>query len=519
MRLLALLLLLATPPVAPTPSCELRALWAALHPVEATEAGIAPADDAVVADLPALREAGRRITRLRFEDAREVRLAAVLQLELERLPAALLHTDQGGPLDALSSEAEGMAAPVAPERSARHLARIDALPLDAWRIAAAFDDDLSHARPPACNVLDGYLESLDSLAPKEGEQSPLLPRADAVSPAVRAGMAASLKAKGLPALRRLAAHLRQKVRPACRAVPGLAALPGGREAYVALLQLRLGTSLTPEQLAARGAEVAKASTEAMAQGEALSKSTEGTPMKSEAEVQAAFESAWRRVPASLVAPAEAAVPRFAFQPSWRRGNGSAAEFTAEAEGPGLVEVDPTGFVGRPAWSVEVLAFHEGTPGHALQGRLARSALRDWRVRAIESDALVEGWALFAESLAVERGLASHPGVAQSLLRSRRFRAARLVSDTGLHALGWSRAEAIRTFSALSGMPERGAAGEIDRESAIPGQALGYLVGAEAIAAMREQGMRQPGFEEGRFLRALLEAGPLPLDLVAPARLP
>ena len=171
---------------------------------------------------------------------------------------------------------------------------------------------------------------------------------------------------------------------------------------------------------------------------------------------------------------------------------------------------------RPIWGMETLVAHETVPGHHLQTALAAEAstLPPFR-RDGDFTAYGEGWALYAETLGPELGLYSDPYSRYGHLQSVIFRAARLVVDTGLHALGWSRQQAIDYMIDRTGEDPVYVATEVDRYYSSPGQALAYMIGALKIAELRERARQRLGerFEIRQFHRAVLDPGPLPLDVL------
>ena len=157
--------------------------------------------------------------------------------------------------------------------------------------------------------------------------------------------------------------------------------------------------------------------------------------------------------------------------------------------------------------------HEAVPGHILQGAVAQSlqGLPEFR-RFYFNSAFGEGWALYAESLGGQLGLYRSPYTRFGQLASERFRAVRLVVDTGLHALGWTRAQALDYFR--QHVPEESSA-EIDRYIAWPGQALAYKIGELRIQQLRREAEKAlgPKFDIRAFHDAVLRNGALPLDLL------
>jgi uncharacterized protein (DUF885 family) len=162
---------------------------------------------------------------------------------------------------------------------------------------------------------------------------------------------------------------------------------------------------------------------------------------------------------------------------------------------------------------EALVLHEAVPGHVFQGSLARSLkeLPDFR-RFYGNSAYAEGWALYAESLGSELGVYRDPYNRFGQLASERFRAARLVIDTGIHSLGWTREQALDYLHA-HGPTE--ADSEIDRYISWPGQALAYKMGQLRIVELRKKAEQKlgPKFDVRDFHDAVLREGSLPLELL------
>jgi uncharacterized protein (DUF885 family) len=183
---------------------------------------------------------------------------------------------------------------------------------------------------------------------------------------------------------------------------------------------------------------------------------------------------------------------------------------------------------RPAWfnmntyrpqeqvkyRTEALVLHETVPGHHLHIALARELpdLAEFR-RAFGATAFSEGWGLYAESLGPEIGTVYRdPETRFGQLASEKFRAVRLVVDTGMHALGWSRDRAREYFSANA--PGQSLA-EIDRYIAWPGQALAYKMGELKIKELRRRAQQELGakFDIRDFHDAVLRNGTLPLEML------
>ncbi len=171
---------------------------------------------------------------------------------------------------------------------------------------------------------------------------------------------------------------------------------------------------------------------------------------------------------------------------------------------------------RPTWGMETLFAHEAVPGHHLQ--IARALeLKDRPMfrRGASYVAYVEGWALYAETLGDQVGLYKDPYSRFGHLQWQAFRAARLAVDTGIHALGWTRAQAIDWMTERTGFARGTVVAEVDRYYVWPAQALGYMIGELKIIELRERARSALGerFDIRRFHMAVLDTGAVPLSVL------
>jgi uncharacterized protein (DUF885 family) len=169
------------------------------------------------------------------------------------------------------------------------------------------------------------------------------------------------------------------------------------------------------------------------------------------------------------------------------------------------------------FELEAMAFHEGVPGHHLQLAIA-SELPDsvpaFR-KHLHNSAYAEGWGLYSERLADEMGLYSSSLDRMGMYSADSMRACRLVVDTGLHALGWSRRQAVDYLVANSPLTEGVCRPEVDRYICRPGQATSYMIGRLEIERIRRNAQERQGdrFDVRRFHSAVLDSGSLPLGVL------
>lgn len=171
---------------------------------------------------------------------------------------------------------------------------------------------------------------------------------------------------------------------------------------------------------------------------------------------------------------------------------------------------------RPRWEMEALTLHEAVPGHHLQLALAQEMegvpeFRKWP----SYTAYIEGWGLYAESLGEEMGFYADPYSKFGQLTYEMWRAVRLVVDTGMHALGWTRDQAIAFFEEHTSKARHDIVVEVDRYIAWPGQALAYKLGELKLKELRTHATATLGdaFDIRAFHDAVLLDGALPLDLL------
>jgi uncharacterized protein (DUF885 family) len=336
-----------------------------------------------------------------------------------------------------------------------------------------------------------------------------------------------------PALQKLEDFVRTEYLPAARPNIAASSLPGGPAWYGMLVNNATTTALSPAEIHATGLKEVARIREEMA---AVVKRTgfRGTlaqfftfartdPRLFYADPEALL-GRYRRT----IARAQARLPQLfgtippdelAVKPVEALGAGSQGAAWYEAGTPqrmAALVVNTARTNTRPMWEIETLTLHEGVPGHHLQVARAQ-AIADlpafrrhgWYV------AFGEGWALYAEGLGADLGFFRDPFSEFGRLADELLRAARLVADTGIHAQGWTRQQAVDYLNANTANPPLDNELEVDRYIAQPGQVLGYKIGQLRIAALRRKAQAQLGerFDVRAFHDAVLENGALPLDLL------
>lgn len=345
---------------------------------------------------------------------------------------------------------------------------------------------------------------------------------------------AAVQQRIAPAMRRLVRFVETRYLPACRDSAGWGALPNGAAWYRQWVRDQTTTELDAQQIHTMGLkevariqeELAKLAPQLGYEGDPrqllawVRTQAKFLPFRSEAEVLAAYRTLNDQLEAKLprlFGRAPKAPLDIRPVPELIRASAS-DHYTPPADDgsrPGIFWVvvnDPAQY---DATAMTALFLHEGRPGHHFQMALQQEMpLPQVRKRAW-INAYGEGWALYAESLGFEFGLYADTAAHVGYLRLEMARAARLVVDTGMHALGWSRDQAVAYWIDQVGATEAQALNQIHRYMAWPGQALGYKLGALKIQALRERAQQRLGgrFDLARFHDAVLAEGALPLSML------
>jgi uncharacterized protein (DUF885 family) len=339
----------------------------------------------------------------------------------------------------------------------------------------------------------------------------------------------------IPAYRRLADFLKTEYLPQARDSVGLSAIPGGKDMYLYLVKTETTSDLSPDEIHAIGlseltrieADMERVKNETGFSGslDAFRSFLHSDPrfkFKDSAAMLAEFNRVRNMVNdhlGALFATRPKMPLTFRFYDTYAAADKPAAEYAAgstDGRRPGVVYLNASDLAERPTYTSEVLELHEGLPGHHLQmaTTMENSALPRFR-RFGEETAFAEGWALYAETLGPELGLYTDPYQKFGALSFDAWRAGRLVVDTGIHWLNWSREQSVQFLLSHTALSKTEAEEEVDRYIAIPAQALAYKIGEREILDLRERAKAALGtkFDLKRFHEAVLKDGAMPLAVL------
>ena len=394
-----------------------------------------------------------------------------------------------------------------------------------------------------CSVLPGYERTIAGVIARDPAQSrffkPFLREkpADADDDAWRAMKAEAARIITDVLNPAYAKHLdfyTSRYVPHCRKTDGIAATPDGRAYYAFRVREETTTDLTPAQIHRLGlAEVARIGAEMDA---VAKKAGYATRTAFVAELRANSVHYPKSAQDLLAHAALTAktiegrlpeyfgrLPRLPFglreiPPETAEGTVAAyyGRGSPEAGLSGTFYVNTSKLDQRPYWELPALTLHESVPGHHLQIALQLEIdLPDWRRNDDGFTAFIEGWALYAERLGVPMGLYDSPAKDMGRLSYEMWRACRLVVDTGIHAKGWTKAQAVQFLADNAALSAGNIDAEVNRYISWPGQALGYKIGEIRIRALRDKAQLAlgPRFDLRRFHDAVLAGGAVPLDVL------
>ncbi len=335
-----------------------------------------------------------------------------------------------------------------------------------------------------------------------------------------------------PAYRQFAEFIRTNYIPQGRTTLSINSLGGGKRSYQATLRRFTTTDLTAEQIHAIGLkEVDRITGEMTALAKAngykdlasFRDHVENDPKYKPASAEAIVDDFRKyidqmqpRLPELFNLLPKTAVTVEPIPPFQAAAATHYQGGTPDGKRPGRVSVAVSDPTHRSFINDEAVAYHEGVPGHHLQITIQQSltGLPEFRKHGGNS-AYTEGWGLYAEELGKEIGFYQDPGSDYGRLRSELFRAVRLVVDTGIHDMGWSRDQVVQYMRDSHAIDEPTIQAETDRYIAGPGQACSYKLGQLKIIELRERAKDQLGskFDLKAFHDEILSGGALPLDVL------
>lgn len=416
--------------------------------------------------------------------------------------------------------------------------------LDRWRAIPAYLDQAgenlrrgaAEGRIGVRMLCTKVLEQFDELLARPDDDWPLAePAKD--WPGIRDELLRVIGEEVRPAFERYRAVIAEEIAPHARPDdrPGLMHLPGGREAYAMLARAHTSLDTPPEEVHRIGlAEIERIDAEFVELGarllgtddlEATLNALRTDPnlhFTTRDEVFAVAEASLARANAAIAewfgrlpqAPCE--VVRMPVHEEKHSTIAYYREPAADGSRPGQFYVNTYAPETRPRYEAETLAFHESVPGHHLQLAIMQELDQLPAFRRFNgSTAYIEGWGLYTERLAEEMGLLSGDVDRFGVLSFDAWRAARLVVDTGIHALGWTRQQAIDFMTAHTALGENNVANEVDRYIAYAGQALAYKLGQLELLRLRAEARERQGdrFDIRSFHDAALTEGALPLPVL------
>jgi len=423
------------------------------------------------------------------------------------------------------------------------IARLEALPKLFEQETALLQEGMKRGYTPPKITMRDVPQQIADLAPADALKSPLLdpftdfpqtisePDRDRITQRAREIYTSAI----VPAVHRFHDFIATVYLPACRESITATSHPNGAAAYAYHVQWHTTTSLTPRQIHEIGlAEVKRirgemekliASTGFKGSFHDFTEFLRNDPQfffDRKEDLINAYKIIAKSVDPELVKEF-GKLPRNQYGvipiPDFKAPSQTTAYYQpgAPAAGrPGYYFVNTYNLKARPKWEMEALSLHESVPGHHLQISLGQELddAPEFR-RHIGYSAFVEGWGLYAESLGEDLGLYKDPYSKFGQLTYDMWRAIRLVVDTGMHTMGWTREQAIQFFKDNTGKTDQDIVVEVDRYIVWPGQALAYKIGQLKIRELRTLAEKELGakFDKRKFHDVVLENGAVPLTLL------
>jgi uncharacterized protein (DUF885 family) len=423
------------------------------------------------------------------------------------------------------------------------IARLDALPAHIVQVIALLRQGLRENQMPPRVLLERADRQIGTQIVEDAARSPFYAPFLAMDPRVPAPGAEALRARAresirdrvVPAFREFARIFHEEYLPHARASIAASELPQGRAYYDFLLRHYTTTAMGADEIHALGlSEVArirtlmeKAKLEAgftgpMPEFFASLRSDPKYFYRSSEELLQASRALAKRIDPALV-KAFATIPRTPYGvepiPANLAPDSTTAYYqpgAADGSTPGTYAVNLYRPEARPRWEMLPLTLHEAVPGHHFQFARALELPEVPTLRRVAyTVSYSEGWGLYAEQIGYDLGLYGDPIDRFGQLSYEMWRAVRLVVDTGMHAKGWSRDQAIAFFRENVPKTDQDIVNEVDRYIEWPGQATAYKIGQLRISALRARAKAALGerFDLRRFHDAVLATGSVPLSVL------
>ncbi len=382
-------------------------------------------------------------------------------------------------------------------------------------------------------------EIADDTLDKSPFTSPLRKFPDSISEndrkRLREAIEAAVKNEVAPEYAKFAKFVRDDYAPHGRLDPGIWALPDGEARYRFAVRHQTTTDLTPDQIHQLGMKsVAEIETQMLA----IAKAQGFSDLKS-------FNEHIRQDPKLHAKSGQQLLDLYAHyrdqmygklpelfgrlpknkldvvpMESFRSASSPPADYSlgaGDGSRPGRINVNEFAPEKRSLLNVEAIGYHEGVPGHHLQFSIAQelTGLPPFRKYNLDLNAYTEGWAFYSERLGKEVGFYQDPYSDYGRLQNEMWRAVRWVVDTGVHSKHWTRQQMVDYFHEHTAMDDENINTEVDRYIAWPAQALSYKMGQMKILELRARAQKElgPKFDLRAFHDAVLDQGPLPLDLL------
>ena len=459
-----------------------------------------------------------------------------MEVDSARFPSELLPLHQ---LEGPQNDIPFLLAAMPLETDAQHadyLSRLRGVPLVVEQTRDLMDEGLRRGLSVPAICLRDVPEQIDSHLVDDVLESPeLVPLIEAPG-RMRDEAAAIVREQIQPAFRALRDYLTTTYIPKARDTIALTALPDGDEWYAERVRHHTTTDLSPKEIHETGvAEVERITAAMRAVVDEIGFTGTNAEFSEHLRTDRRFYFetpeallAFYRDIAKRVDPAVPKLfrmmPRLPFGivavPPEQAPSAPAAFYLQGSVAlgrPGQFFANTYDLDARPSWNMESVCLHEAVPGHHFQIAIAQEMadLPQFRRQSLSCTAYVEGWGLYCESLGPEMGMYADPYQRYGALDAELLRAIRLVTDTGMHALGWSRERSIAYFEEHSPMPHHDIVVEVDRYIVLPGQALAYKVGELKIQELRQRVAAATGdaFDVRDFHDEVLRHGALPLGIL------